>query len=182
MKIIHSVLFCLPRPLCFTGIFYDNILPMCPSNCFPTNQLYFIYILIYLVLSALFVFCGAFYSHTHLTLYTNIFYSTLVWITLHVRANHLVELQVLYLTVCTAIVGCWPDDNWKPKLVQRVLIHCFGVLSSALSPVATYHNEQNKPKAGICVANHTSPIDALVLMCDNCYSLVSGELKEKGIS
>ena len=82
-------------------------------------------------------------------------------------------LQVLYLTICTALVGCWPDDRWKPKVVERVLIHCFGVLSSALSPVVTYHNEQNKPKAGICVANHTSPIDALVLMCDNCYSLVS---------
>lgn len=81
--------------------------------------------------------------------------------------------QVLYLTLCTAIVGCWPDDQWKPVLVQRVLIHCFSVLSSALSPVVTYHNEENKPKKGICVANHTSPIDALVLMCDNCYSLVS---------
>lgn len=101
-----------------------------------------------------------------------------------VPARHLAHLllQVLYLTVCTALVGCWPDDRWKPKLVQRVLIHCFSVLSSALSPVVTYHNEQNKPKAGICVANHTSPIDALVLMCDNCYSLVSasGMPRERG--
>lgn len=88
-------------------------------------------------------------------------------------------LQVLYLTICTALVGCWPDDRWKPKLVQRVLIHCFSVLSSALSPVVTYHNERNKPKAGICVANHTSPIDALVLMCDNCYSLVSARAWKK---
>lgn len=50
---------------------------------------------------------------------------------------------------------------------------CFAVLSSALSSVINYHNPQNRPsEGGICVANHTSPIDVLVLMCDNCYSLV----------
>jgi len=25
---------------------------------------------------------------------------------------------------------------------------------------------------GICVANHTSPIDVLILACENCYSMV----------
>lgn len=49
---------------------------------------------------------------------------------------------------------------------------CFGILSAALSSVITYHNKENIPLNGICVANHTSPIDVLVLMCDNCYSLI----------
>lgn len=31
-------------------------------------------------------------------------------------------------------------------------------------------------KNGICVANHTSPLDVIILSCDNCYSLVSKEL------
>lgn len=53
------------------------------------------------------------------------------------------------------------------------LIHCFDFLSNAISSVVFYHNPENRPVNGICVANHTSPIDALVLMCDNCYSLVS---------
>lgn len=53
------------------------------------------------------------------------------------------------------------------------LIHCFDFLSNAISAVVYYHNPENRPVNGICVANHTSPIDALVLMCDNCYSLVS---------
>lgn len=53
---------------------------------------------------------------------------------------------------------------------------CFGILSSALSSVVTYHNPENMPKNGICVANHTSPIDVLMLMCDNCYSLVCSAL------
>lgn len=50
---------------------------------------------------------------------------------------------------------------------------CFQVLSSALSSVIRYHNRENLPRHGICVANHTSPIDVLVLACDNCYALVS---------
>lgn len=59
-------------------------------------------------------------------------------------------------------------------MVHKVLIQCFIFLSSALSAVINYHDVQNRPsKTGICVANHTSPIDVLVLMCDYCYSLVS---------
>lgn len=58
-------------------------------------------------------------------------------------------------------------------MVRAVSLHCFGVLASSLSASVAYHNIENRPASGICVANHTSPIDALVLMCDNCYSLVS---------
>lgn len=82
--------------------------------------------------------------------------------------------QVLWLTICTAAVGFLPEGDTKRKMVHNVLIHCFVFLSSALSAVINYHDIQNRPgRTGICVANHTSPIDVLVLMCDNCYSLVS---------
>lgn len=83
--------------------------------------------------------------------------------------------QVLWLTICTAAVGFLPrEGDTKRKVVDNVLIHCFVFLSSALSAVINYHDIQNRPgRTGICVANHTSPIDVLVLMCDNCYSLVS---------
>lgn len=84
---------------------------------------------------------------------------------------------MLWLTLCTAIVGCFPDGETKRKMVHKVLIQCFVFLSSALSAVINYHDVQNRPsKTGICVANHTSPIDVLVLMCDYCYSLVSRQL------
>lgn len=82
------------------------------------------------------------------------------------------SFQVMWLTLCTALVGYVPDGNFKTWLNHNVSIMCFGILSSALSSVITYHNPENRPKNGICVANHTSPIDVLVLMCDNCYSLV----------
>lgn len=81
-------------------------------------------------------------------------------------------LQVLWLTICTAMVGYVSDGPFKAWLNRKVSIMCFGILSSALSSVITYHNKENVPKSGICVANHTSPIDVLMLMCDNCYSLV----------
>ena len=32
---------------------------------------------------------------------------------------------------------------------------------------------ENRAKGGgICVANHTSPIDIIILGCDNCYAMV----------
>lgn len=82
------------------------------------------------------------------------------------------SLQVLWLTICTALVGYVTEGAFKQWLNRKVSIMCFGVLSSAISSLITYHNPENRPKNGICVANHTSPIDVLVLMCDNCYSLV----------
>ncbi|XP_076295946.1 glycerol-3-phosphate acyltransferase 4 isoform X5 [Lasioglossum baleicum] len=81
-------------------------------------------------------------------------------------------IGVMWLTVCTAVVGYVPEGIFKRWLNYKVSIMCFGVLSSALSSVITYHNPENRPVRGICVANHTSPIDVLVLMCDNCYSLI----------
>ncbi|CAH1978476.1 unnamed protein product [Acanthoscelides obtectus] len=79
---------------------------------------------------------------------------------------------VLWLTLCTALVGYVKPGKFKQTLNRYVSIMCFGILSRAISSVVTYHNEENRPKTGICVANHTSPIDVLILMCDNCYSLI----------
>ncbi|XP_029669955.1 glycerol-3-phosphate acyltransferase 3 isoform X1 [Formica exsecta] len=79
---------------------------------------------------------------------------------------------VMWLTVCTAVVGYVPEGSFKRWLNYKVSLMCFAVLSSALSSVITYNNPENRPVRGICVANHTSPIDVLVLMCDNCYSLI----------
>ncbi|XP_014489374.1 PREDICTED: glycerol-3-phosphate acyltransferase 3 isoform X2 [Dinoponera quadriceps] len=81
-------------------------------------------------------------------------------------------IGVMWLTVCTAVVGYVPEGSFKRWLNYKVSIVCFTFLSSALSSVITYHNPENQPVRGICVANHTSPIDVLVLMCDNCYSLI----------
>ena len=54
----------------------------------------------------------------------------------------------------------------------KVSTWCFNFLSCALSAVVTFHNKENIPKCGICVANHTTPVDVMVLHCDNAYALV----------
>ena len=74
-----------------------------------------------------------------------------------------------------AFVGYLPNGNLKKSLHYHVYTTCFQILGGSLSAVITYHNEENKPKGGICVANHTSPIDVLILACDNAYALVSTE-------
>lgn len=62
-------------------------------------------------------------------------------------------------------------DNFL-SFFSKVSIWCFNFLSCSLSAVITFHNRENIPKCGICVANHTTPIDVMVLHCDNSYALV----------
>ncbi|XP_052755229.1 glycerol-3-phosphate acyltransferase 4 isoform X3 [Galleria mellonella] len=105
---------------------------------------------------------------------------TIIWaMGFLVRYMFLLPLRVLIfvigvwlLIVSTACIGTLPDGPFKQRVNYVVSIMCFNFLSRCISVVITYHDAQNKPRSGICVANHTSPIDALVLMCDNCYSLI----------
>jgi len=80
------------------------------------------------------------------------------------------------MTMCMAAVSRLKDGPLKQRLHYQVYTSCFQLLSGAISAVVTYHNPENKPTRGICVANHTSPIDVLVMACDNAYALVSHHL------
>lgn len=80
----------------------------------------------------------------------------------------------MLLTLCTTLLGFMEENNTKRWLLGYTYMLCFNFLSTALSSVVQYNNLENRPSSGgICVANHTSPIDVLVLMCDGCYALVS---------
>ena len=81
-------------------------------------------------------------------------------------------LQLLFMAMGLAFVGSLRDSEFKRWLHDQVYTVSFQILGGALSVVITYHNPENRPKQGICVANHTSPIDVLVLACDNAYALV----------
>jgi glycerol-3-phosphate O-acyltransferase 3/4 len=77
------------------------------------------------------------------------------------------------LIICTTFIGYMPFGRVKKWLNRRASLMCYRILSRAVSAIVTFHNLENKPRnMGICVANHTSPIDVLILSCDNCYSLV----------
>jgi len=78
-----------------------------------------------------------------------------------------------WLLLCTALVGCLPEGRFKRWLYWHTSILCFRIFSCACSAIVTYHNKENRAStSGICVANHTSPIDVVILASDNSYALV----------
>ncbi|KRX14795.1 Glycerol-3-phosphate acyltransferase 3 [Trichinella nelsoni] len=91
---------------------------------------------------------------------------------------HLLNLTILVIALFILIAtGCTitfiRDEQKKRKISRSMSLVCYRILLQACSGVVTFHNRHNSAKpGGICVANHTSPIDALVLACDNCYAFV----------
>ncbi|KAM9475055.1 glycerol-3-phosphate acyltransferase 4-like [Clarias gariepinus] len=80
---------------------------------------------------------------------------------------------VTLLVVLTTIIGFLPNGRMKNFLSEKVHLMCYRVCVRALTAIITYHHSENKPKnGGICVANHTSPIDVLILASDGCYAMV----------
>ncbi|KAM6902645.1 glycerol-3-phosphate acyltransferase 4 isoform 2-T2 [Xenentodon cancila] len=82
----------------------------------------------------------------------------------------------LFLILST-LVGFLPKIQFRSYLSEKVHLmgYCFCIRS--LTAIITYHNRENKPKNdGICVANHTTPIDVIILSNDRGYSMVHGGL------
>ncbi|KAK3095870.1 hypothetical protein FSP39_020153 [Pinctada imbricata] len=84
----------------------------------------------------------------------------------------LLSVGLIWLFVSTAVVGCMGDSPMKRKVNQYISLMAHRILTRACSAVVTYHDRENMTKNGIVVANHTSPIDVIVLSCDNCYAMV----------
>jgi glycerol-3-phosphate O-acyltransferase 3/4 len=80
---------------------------------------------------------------------------------------------MLFLIATMAVLGYISDSPLKRRLYHKFSICAYRLLAGSLSSVITYHNKQHKAVNGsVCVANHTSPIDVLMLHCDNAYALV----------
>ncbi|XP_037795805.1 glycerol-3-phosphate acyltransferase 3-like [Penaeus monodon] len=103
-----------------------------------------------------------------------------------VRYGFLLPMRVLVLALslgtlvvlCSA-VGLLPDTRFKKRVNAWVVSWCFDFVAGAISVVARFHNKENRPNYGIAVANHTSPIDSMVLATDQCYDMVGQ--KTRGI-
>ncbi|XP_064366392.1 glycerol-3-phosphate acyltransferase 3-like isoform X3 [Dromaius novaehollandiae] len=81
---------------------------------------------------------------------------TFVWI---------IGILIRYCLLLPLRVKCW--------LSNQVQMTCAALGVRSLSGAVHFHNRENRPqKGGICVANHTSPLDVLILASDGCYSLV----------
>ncbi|XP_059173268.1 glycerol-3-phosphate acyltransferase 4-like [Physella acuta] len=81
-------------------------------------------------------------------------------------------IGIMWLIVSTAFIGYLKESSFKRKLNEYFTLMSFRILCRAFSGVITFHNRENIAKNGICVANHTSPIDVIILSCDNCYAMI----------
>lgn len=77
----------------------------------------------------------------------------------------------------TGILGYLiPEGRIRKKGYNQLSKTCYRIMARAFSAVIKFHNIQNRARGGgICVANHTSPIDIIILGCDNTYAMVGQE-------
>uniref|UniRef100_A0AAY4EVQ6 Phospholipid/glycerol acyltransferase domain-containing protein n=1 Tax=Denticeps clupeoides TaxID=299321 RepID=A0AAY4EVQ6_9TELE len=106
---------------------------------------------------------------------------TVLWgLGVFIRYGFLLPLRVTLaftgvscLVVLTTLVGYLPSGRVKNFLSETAHLMCYRICVRALTAIITYHHSENKPKnGGICVANHTSPIDVIILASDGCYAMV----------
>ncbi|XP_062902807.1 glycerol-3-phosphate acyltransferase 3 [Mobula hypostoma] len=82
-------------------------------------------------------------------------------------------IGISWLVIGTTLVGQLPNSSVKMWLSELVHLMCYRICARGLSASIRYHNKENKPKrGGICVANHTSPIDVVILANDGGYAMV----------
>ena len=80
-----------------------------------------------------------------------------------------------YLVVMTTMISVIPYEPLRRILYEYAGLVAFRILSRSFSAVVSFHNKQFRPKSdGICVANHTTPIDVVILNMDRTYALVRG--------
>lgn len=80
---------------------------------------------------------------------------------------------IALLLVLTTLIGFLPAGVMRSYLSEKVHLMCYRICVRALTAIITYHHRENKPRnGGICVANHTTPIDIIILANDGCYSMV----------
>lgn len=81
--------------------------------------------------------------------------------------------QTVWIVMAMLLIGLVPDGHMKRWLHKHAYLITFRILARSLSAIITVHNKQYMPSGGVCVANHTSPIDIVMLSTENCFSLVS---------
>lgn len=78
-----------------------------------------------------------------------------------------------WLVIGLTIIGLLPEFSLRSWLSELIHLTCYRICARALSATIRYHNKENRPqRGGICVANHTTPIDIVILANDGCYAMV----------
>ena len=78
---------------------------------------------------------------------------------------------VTSLVVGVSIIGVL-QEPLKSSAYKLMSLISFRMLAKGFTAAIAIHNREFRPKKGdVCVANHTSPVDIILLSCDNCYAL-----------
>lgn len=80
---------------------------------------------------------------------------------------------VVTLVALSGLGIFFPDADWKRQLERYCTMVSSRLIAAAFTAVINIHHKENRAKLGcVCVANHTTPIDIVMLAVDNCFTLV----------
>ncbi|XP_065224492.1 glycerol-3-phosphate acyltransferase 3 isoform X2 [Planococcus citri] len=105
---------------------------------------------------------------------------TVIWVIgFWIRYAFLLPLRVLicffgvsWALAWTFLLSVWPDSDLKRVVNELASLITFRIFALCISAVINTHNVQWKPrKGGVCVANHTTPADAVILSTETAFSL-----------
>ncbi|EDW29965.1 GL15809 [Drosophila persimilis] len=71
----------------------------------------------------------------------------------------------------TALIGLLCRLSCNRRVAKWLLRQTLRMNANCVPIMRRYHNTEHRPTKGICVCNHTNPLDVLILMCDVHYSL-----------
>ncbi|XP_065338561.1 glycerol-3-phosphate acyltransferase 3 isoform X1 [Cloeon dipterum] len=79
----------------------------------------------------------------------------------------------LWMAISTSLISLVPSRRVRRVLNQHAMLITFRLYARSFSAVIDVHNPQFMPRSnGICVANHTTPVDIVMLATNSCFSLI----------
>jgi len=85
----------------------------------------------------------------------------------------LVVLGFLIIFISMALAPHISNESTRKTISNWGTLLGFRILARGISAVVRFHNRENMAQGGgLCVANHTSPLDAILLACDRNYALI----------
>lgn len=82
-------------------------------------------------------------------------------------------LAVVWMLSSALFLKYFPGKDAKLRYGFYINIVLHRILSRVFSAIITFHNTEHRAPCGsICVANHTSPIDVIILSTDNSFSMI----------
>jgi len=82
-------------------------------------------------------------------------------------------LAIFWMLGSAVFLKYCPIQDAKLRYGFYITVVLYRILSRVFSAIITFHNTEYRAKCGsICVANHTSPIDVIILSTDNSFSMI----------